>query len=203
MGPTSDNLLLDLGGVLVGADHSLAIEAFSSLTGRDEEFMRAAIYKSGLIEQFETGAVGVSEFRAAVCRALEIEIPAQLFDDAWCRTVYELPETRGLLAELARRYRLYVLSNTNPIHFKAIQSMFPDWIGLIKGFHLSFEVGLTKPSRDYFDLAMKRFDLTPRACVFLDDSDENTSSASLFGIRAHTVGPNGIAASELRSWGLL
>ena len=203
MGLTNDNLLLDLGGVLVGADHSLAMEAFSSLASRDENFMREAIYKSGLILEFETGAIGASEFREAVCRVLEIEIPQRQFDDAWCKTVYELPKTGSLLKELAKKYSLYVLSNTNPIHFKDIQLRFPDWMGLINGFHLSFEIGLIKPSREYFSRAMKRFDLIPQACVFLDDSEENTSSASSFGIRAHTVGPNGIAASELRSWGLL
>jgi HAD superfamily hydrolase (TIGR01509 family) len=81
--------------------------------------------------------------------------------------------------------------------------MFPAWIKLIEGFHLSFEIGLKKPSREYFELAVKRFLLDPKTCVFLDDGLDNILGAEALGIRAHKVGGRGLFADELRSWGLM
>ncbi|MCP4680667.1 MAG: HAD-IA family hydrolase [Deltaproteobacteria bacterium] len=196
------NLLLDLGGVLVGADHAKAVQAFCALTNNTTQAVKSAIYESGLSGRLELGELNASRFRAAVCRRLGANLTSKQFDEAWCAALFELDQTEALLKRFANERDLYMLSNTNSIHFEAVCSLFPSWIGLFKGFHLSYEVGLAKPSPTYFEAALARFALVKEACVFLDDSPENVHSAEATGIRAYRVGPAGLVVDDLREWGL-
>ncbi len=196
------SLLLDLGGVLVGADHSKAIQAFCALTNCETQAVKSAIYESGLGSRLELGELNASRFRAAVCRRLGANLSSKQFDEAWCAALFELDQTEALLKGFANEHDLYMLSNTNSIHFEAVRSLFPSWIGLFRGFHLSYEVGLAKPSTAYFEGALARFALTKEACVFLDDSKKNVRSAEAIGIRAYQIGTAGLVVDDLRKWGL-
>jgi len=197
------NLLLDLGGVLVGADHNRAIQAFCALTNCKAQAVKSAIYESGLSSRLELGELNASRFRAAVCRRLGANLSSKQFDEAWCAGLSELDQIEALLKRLANERDLYMLSNTNSIHFEAVRSLFPSWIELFRGFHLSYEVGLAKPSPAYFEGALARFALTKEASIFLDDSPENVRGAEAIGIRAYRVGPAGLVVDDLRKWGLL
>lgn len=50
---------------------------------------------------------------------------------------------------------------------------------------LSYREGLIKPQPEIYELLIKRFKLTPRECVFLDDTKKNLEAAETFGI--HTI----------------
>lgn len=189
--------------MLVGADHKRAGDAFARLTGLSADHIFRKVYESDLVSRFELGEMEALKFRRSVCAALEADISDELFDEAWCETLYEFEGVGSLLRMLGRDFDLFMLSNTNEIHFEKVRSMFPDWIALFKGFYLSYEVGLKKPSREYFETALERFSLDPKSCVFLDDRSENVSAAQALGIRSNKVRARGLDVEDLRSWGIL
>ncbi len=198
-----DNVLLDLGGVLVGADSRLALQAFSTSAGCSLDVARAAVFGSGIADHFELGKIDPSQFRVAICRALDIALPPEQLDATWCRTLYPHDKIVGLVERLAARHKLYLLSNTNSIHFEAVLSMYPWLSKFFFGFHLSYEIGVAKPATAYFTSALERFQLSEDTCIFLDDSRENVLAARAVGIRAHTVTASCLTAGALEDWGLL
>jgi len=195
-----DTLLIDLCGVLVGADHTRCITAFSALTGRSDEEVRTAIYDSDLAERFELGECDSSSFRQALRTAFGENLVDDALDAAWCTTLFPLDGTAELLEELAVSYKLILASNTNPIHFEAVLEEHPGWARLFGGYHLSFEVGVAKPEPEYFERIAWRFSLDRERCLFLDDSAKNVLAAEHAHLRAALVTPPGLRRELLAQW---
>jgi len=99
------------------------------------------------------------------------------FCDLW--TCIFLPDPligEALLESLASRYRLMLLSNTNPIHFEMVKTNYP----LLRHFHdcvLSYEAGAVKPSSKIFQVALQRAQCKPEECFFTDDILINIEAA--------------------------
>ena len=52
---------------------------------------------------------------------------------------------------------------------------------------VSYEVHQVKPDRDIYETLLKRYDLDPKECLFLDDRKENTDTAESLGIKSVTI----------------
>jgi len=74
-----------------------------------------------LVERFETGLIEPRDFVAEMSGVLELDIGYDRFCRIWSSIFTEtlVPET--MLAGLAARYRLLLLSNTNAIHFEGLR----------------------------------------------------------------------------------
>ena len=86
-GSAAQALLLDLGGVLVGADHHRSARALAELTGRPVERVRAAIYGSGLAAAHDAGAIDPGGFRDGIRRRLGVEVGDRELDRAWSAVI--------------------------------------------------------------------------------------------------------------------
>lgn len=60
-----------------------------------------------------------------------------------------------------------------------------DFIPYMDGGILSYKDNVIKPMLEIYELLIKRYDLNPKECVFLDDTKINLTGASGFGI--HTI----------------
>ena len=90
-----------------------------------------------LVHRFETGQIEPEQFVQELAAVLEFNITYAEFCELW--SCVFLPETLvpdALIASLATRYRLLVLSNTNAIHFPMLRSRYPI-LGHFHGFVLS------------------------------------------------------------------
>jgi FMN phosphatase YigB (HAD superfamily) len=87
------------------------------------------------------------------------------------------------LEDLASRYRLLALSNTNPIHFAMLKDAYP----LLRHFHgyvLSYEIGAAKPESKIYREAIERAQCLPEECFFTDDLALNIEAAREHGMDA-------------------
>ena len=184
-------------------DPQRTISALSNVTGLNGDTIATAILKSGLKRDFDAGEIDRAGFHAASCRALNCEIPFDVFENAWGSWVAPLPQTEELLQRLADRHRLFLLSNTDPIHLEASRAFGRTWFELFEDLHLSYEARLLKPDPEFFVSAIRRFNLVPSQCVFLDDMPENVAAAAGAGITAHRVRTRGLEEAKLAQWGLL
>ena len=50
-------------------------------------------------------------------------------------------------------------------------------------FYLSYEMGMRKPDSEIFEFVLTENDLRPSETLFVDDTKENTDSASSLGIK--------------------
>ena len=114
------NILFDLGGVLFHIDYQRTIDAFKKLGITDFEKHFTQYQQNDLFDSFETGKISSSIF----VKELKEFLPScsdQEIINAWNAMLIGLPqEYLKLLEELAKKYRLFLLSNANQIHIQFV-----------------------------------------------------------------------------------
>ena len=176
-------VIFDLGRVIVPFDFYRVYTGLETLTG----IPAADLYKArptDLVNVFETGQMTPRDFAREYCDRLKIAVPYEKFCDLWCSIFF--PETlvpEQLLRNIARNYRLVLLSNTNVIHFEMIQRTYP----LLGHFHdmvLSYQAGVMKPSPLIYQRAIEAAECRADECFFTDDVAEYIKGAREQGINA-------------------
>jgi putative hydrolase of the HAD superfamily len=188
-------LLFDLGGVLIDfsgpADiHGLLREQMAA----DEASRRFGA--SQAIADFEVGLLTPEEFGAAFCGDWDLSCSEAEFLDhytSWTRAL--LPGAHELLTELATRYRLAALSNSNVLHWTLSDCMIQVQTYFERAFS-SHQIGLRKPDPAAFRRALQELGAEPQQVVFFDDNAVNVGAACDLGIAAYRV--EGVAAVRAR-----
>jgi putative hydrolase of the HAD superfamily len=142
-----------------------------------------------LVGKYETGAITSAEFRQAI-RDFYLSSPSdELIDEAWNALLNDIPEERlQLLEEVRKSYRIFLLSNSNPIHYQHFarkfsdQTGYQDMDGLFEKAYFSFNMGLRKPDPQIFRLVLQNHGLIASETLFIDDTREHTLSAGKIGI---------------------
>jgi glucose-1-phosphatase len=196
-------ILFDLGNVVIPFDFKLAYARMAEHCGCKPEEVPARIRATGLVGPFERGEIAAEPFVRELSAALRLNITYPEFCDWWsCVFLPEPIVTEALLEDLASRYRLLALSNTNPIHFAMLKKAYP----LLRHFHdyvLSYEVGAAKPEAKIYREAIARARCSPGECFFTDDLAVNIEAAREHGMDAVQFLSAEQFERELRARGLL
>jgi putative hydrolase of the HAD superfamily len=177
-------VVFDLGGVIVPLDFPRGYRAIERLCPYEAGEIQRRIMSTGLVNRLETGQMEAREFASVISERLGLRLSFEEFADLWS-SIFP-PHTlvpESLLATLARRYRLLLLSNTNAIHFPYVQRNYT----LLKHFHgfvLSYEVGVMKPDAAIYATAALRANCQPEECLFIDDLEENVEGARRTGMQS-------------------
>ncbi|MDP8982385.1 MAG: HAD family phosphatase [Acidobacteriota bacterium] len=195
-------IIFDLGNVIVPFDFKRAYARMEALSPYAAAEILTRLRATDLVNRFETGRIGAEGFVSELSRMLELKTTHREFYDVFnCIFLPEplLPES--LLIALRERYRLLLLSNTNPIHFEMIERTYP----LLRHFHhsvLSYQVGAAKPSPQIYEEALLRAECGPDECVFFDDIAAYVEAARGAGIDAVQFQSAGQVEEELRRRGV-
>ena len=196
------NIIIDLGGVLVGLDKDRCVRAFEQIGAAEVACYVRDHRTADLFLDIETGQMTTAAFcrevrHMALCQAKDEEIVW-----AWNQLLAGIPEEkkRRLMA-LGTHHRLFLLSNTNDMHWqKCANDFFPcggyranDYFERI---YLSYKMRLAKPCRAIFEEVLRSSCLQPEETLFIDDSEENCRSAARLGIQVmhETTGNDWIQA---------
>jgi glucose-1-phosphatase len=184
MGTPYQSIIFDLGRVLVNFDFQRGYRALEGLCPHPAAEIPTRIFPTGLVRRFETGMIEPRDFYLEFSRLLDLTIDYSRFCEIWCSIFTELLLPESLLESLAARYRLVLLSNTNPIHFEQIRASFPQ---MLRHFHhlvLSYEVKALKPQPEIYRAAIAAAQCRPEECFFTDDILEYVDAAKALGIDA-------------------
>ena len=193
-----DTILLDLGGVLIDVYYERTAHAFAALGFSDFDRLYSQAKQDHLFDGFETGALSPADFRDGVRRLLAPLTPsggAQLedatIDHCWNAMLGTIPPSRmETVAELRRRYRVLLLSNTNAIHVPAFTEIIhrengiADFKGCFDGAYYSCEIGLRKPDAPSYLHVLEQHGASPERTLFIDDSIQHVIGARAAGLRA-------------------
>jgi putative hydrolase of the HAD superfamily len=114
-------------------------------------------------------------------------------------------EDKGIVALIARlknKYKLGLISNTNPIHSSHVVEKYLS-LGHFDRLWFSNEAGLRKPNPAIYTMALDHFNIKPSEAVFIDDMEINIASARNVGM--HGIHYQGILMNlenELRRIGV-
>ena len=189
-------LVIDFGGVLIDLDRPRCVDAFAGLGLPDVESMLDVCHQHGFFRLHEQGLLTDEEFRAKIHRRIPRPVTDEQIDAAWNSFLVGIPAYKlDFLLELRRRYTVYLLSNTNGIHWQwALEHAFNYRGHRVEDFFdrifLSYEMKLVKPDAEIFRRVIAETGLTPAETLFIDDAESNCLTAQSLGIHTYTPRPH-------------
>ncbi len=179
---------LDLGNVLVRVDHGRFCRSLAPLVGAPAEKVEAAVFDSSLEPAYDGGRLTSREFHRQVMAQFGSTLPYRRFAALWNDVFDPMPGMEEVVTRLARRYPLYLVSNTNPLHDRYIRPRLP-LLRLFRRLILSFRVGSRKPEPAFYQ-ALRRAAGPPAGCLFVDDKLPYVEVARRLGFPAwHFISP--------------
>ena len=185
------NIVFDLGGVLVDLDFKAAINGLQKAGFANVKEQLQAFDRDGIFQKFELGEMTAEEFRTAIRENSTVELTDEEVDALWNAMLLEVPrEKLELILHLRGKYMVYLLSNTNSIHWDYVCKNAFNYRGFrvndyFEETFLSYEMHLAKPDKAIFEKVLEEANLLPEETLFIDDSEANCKAASELGIHTH------------------
>ncbi len=191
------NIIFDLGGVIINIDYHKSIEELQKLCKENCQIQFSQKEQSHLFDLYETGNSSSEEFRDDLRKSYQMrDVTDEQIDDAWNAMLLDIPQERiDLLRELGKKYRIFLLSNTNAIHLKKFNEIvehsftIPSLDSLFEGAYYSHLVGKRKPDAAIFQLILDEHNLSKEETLFIDDSIQHIESARAMGINTLHLQP--------------
>lgn len=196
------NLLFDLGGVIMDIRRENCVAALTRMGMEGADELLGLYCQSGPFLLLEEGRLSPSDFREEIRRRTVGDPTDTQIDEAFNAFLIGIPESRlRALEALRSRYRVYMLSNTNPIMFNSkIADEFRkdghEMSHYFDGVCTSFEEKCAKPDAAIFRGAISKFGIKPEETLFFDDSRVNLEAAARLGFRTCLV-PPGMEFAEI------
>ncbi len=184
LAPPIAAIAFDLGNVLVQVDHLRFCRRLAELAGWRPQEVYAAVFQTGLEPGYDTGRISSEEFHRRVQDHFRLDLPFARFRQMWADIFDPLDDMEAVAARLAQRYPLYLLSNTNELHFQYIQENYATLLSHFRAFILSYLVGSRKPEPQIFQALIREAGLPPDRILYTDDKPEFVEAARAHGLVA-------------------
>ncbi len=180
------NILIDFGGVLYQIDPMNSIIEFSKISGISKEILASTEFYNNNIAPFEKGICSEDDFRVHISKILKINLSPKEFDEIWLKTLIKIfPDSLSIIENLKKQYKLFLLSNTNILHYKKFSIECESLFKIFDKTYFSFKIGLLKPEKKIFRYVESDADINPFETLFIDDTLANIKSAEELGY--HTL----------------
>lgn len=176
-------ILLDIGNVIVDVDFSVFCAEVAS-DPEHESSVREKFCIGSLKADFDRGRLSPKQFFGIVAADPEVKpLAAECFINAWSG-IFSLKNGCGNgLQQLKKRYRIWIASDTDPLHFQTLLHEFPLLRGMERYF-LSFQHGFLKNSAEAFLFILESSGCRPDELLLIDDKPENCRAASEAGVES-------------------
>ncbi|WP_347174735.1 HAD family hydrolase [Polaribacter uvawellassae] len=178
------NIVFDFGDIFINLDKEATFIELAKFGVKQipDEMMAIA-------HQYEKGEISTNNFIDFFHKEFAISKVDLIF--AWNAILLNFPTYRlQFLKELAKskKYRLFLLSNTNEMHISWIQKdwgakLYQEFKNCFEQFYLSHEIGFRKPNSDIYEFVLQENNLKAAETFFIDDTKENTEAAKELGIQ--------------------
>lgn len=189
-------LIFDFGGVLINLDLAQCIQNLNNLGLNNVEKYLSNFGQSDFFMKYEKGEIDTPEFRENIRNICTNAVTDEQIDSAWCSFLTNIPnEKLELLLKLKKKFRVILLSNTNPLHIEvSAASEFAKAGKTLYDFfdhaYLSYEMKMVKPTNEIFEKILELEQVPANECLFLDDGEKNILQAKKLGIQTYWVEPN-------------
>lgn len=182
------NIVFDFGGVIVNFSREAAVKKFEEIGVANANELLDAYHQKGAFLQVEDGTINAEEFRVILSELAGKELTYEQVKEGWLGFMLDVPQYRlEYLLELRKKYKLYILSNTNPYvmswarsnDFTIAGRPLDDYFDKI---YTSYELKAVKPGKSIFELMIKDADMLPGETLFVDDGPANIKMAKELGM---------------------
>ena len=176
-------IFFDIGGVLIDIHPERTYQYLSDSADVEVSMVKES-FPWDAHDQYERGIMNNEDWFITYKESLPQPCCLKKSDfwNAWKLLLGEEKNTVNILEALNKQYSIWLLSNTNPKHIQdeiEKRYLFPS---LVNGAVYSFDVGVRKPEKEIYEIAMQRANANPQECLFIDDLLENIQAAKQIGI---------------------
>ena len=191
------NIIFDLGGIFMNLDFKLTERAFVELGITQFSAMYSQHHSNDLFEQLETGKITAGEFYEVFRKESKSQLTNEQIKTAWNALLLDFPAERLEWLDVIRhKYKVYLFSNTNIIHYDAFMEILSNNNGctyfntyFLKAYY-SHQLGLRKPYRESYQKILEEQGLLAAETLFIDDTAKNIEGAQNAGLQTiHLVAP--------------
>ena len=143
----------------------------------------SALEKDPLWKDWQEGRISPRDWHLHVSKRLGSELDFDRFVEVWNRALDPLPiHEDEFLGKLGKRYRMAVLSNTDPLHVAYMETTY-EFLRLFPVRIYSCRVGATKPDPIIYKEALEACKVRAQEAVYVDDIPSYARAAERLGMR--------------------
>jgi putative hydrolase of the HAD superfamily len=186
------NIIFDFGGVFLDVDYGRTEKAFIDAGINNFRELYSQHSASPLFEDLETGKVDQAPFYDELRKISGSQLTDNQITTCWNAILGRYyPEAISKAKELKSKYRIFLFSNTNIIHYQCFMNIYHEQFGkddfnsMFEKAWYSHEIGIRKPYPEAYTWVLKDAGLQADETVFIDDTLVNIEGAAKAGL--HTI----------------
>lgn len=184
------NIILDYGNVIFMIDFARVRQAFIALGIKNVDDFFGHRAQDPIFDTFDRGEINAATFRDGIReRTNRPDLTDQQIDDAWNALLIGVPEGKHATLEyLKTKYRTFLLSNNNEIHYTYCMQHIQDKYGIadnsefFEKTYYSHLMGSRKPEPEIFERVITETGIVSGETVFIDDSPQHLATAAKLGL---------------------
>lgn len=201
------NIIFDLGGVFIDIHYQKTRDAFIEMGVKDFDHWFQQSYSNPLFVHLETGKIAPLDFYEAFRQETGLQASDQRIALAWNAMLGKFrPASIAILPMLKQQYKIFLLSNTNQIHYEAFMQQY-EWQfghsafnGLFHTAYYSHQLQMRKPDVACYQQVMHLHQMEPSQTLFIDDTLKNIEGAKQAGMQTLHLTTNNVLENVLPSW---
>lgn len=181
-----ENIIFDLGNTLVYFDFCY----FYDRVALHEKNLNARCFKNYVLNnkfdiKITRGTLSIKDLFKILKRKFKLKISYSDFVYFYSDIFWVNSSMKTFVEKIARikKFKIFLLSNTDSAHMNFIDKNFP-FVKLFKKRVLSYKIKINKPQRKIFQYVLQKYNLDPLKTLFIDDVKENVRISELLGMKA-------------------
>jgi glucose-1-phosphatase len=175
-------VIFDIGRVLIRIDVARAMKGMASGLSLSPEELWSAIEKDPRWKDWQEGRISARDWHLHMKQRFGGSQTFEEFTETWNRVLDPEPiHGKELFEKLSKRYRLALLSNTDPIHVAEMEARY-DFFSYFPARVYSCAVGATKPSPLIYREALRACRVRAEEAVYIDDIEAYVEAARSLGM---------------------
>ena len=170
------NVIFDLGNVLLNFEPKGYLK--SKIPIEKIEIVYKSIFQSEEWVSLDRGTITEEEAKENIIdRNIDLKEHIKIAFENWYDILTPVEKNIRILEKLKQnKYKIYYLSNFHDLAFKYVTQKY-DFFNKFDGGVVSYEEKMLKPECEIYERIIKKYNLNPKECVFVDDTKINVDAA--------------------------
>jgi HAD superfamily hydrolase (TIGR01509 family) len=195
-------IIFDIGRVLVQVDVARAMQGLASGSTLSPSEFWSAIEKDPSWPDWQEGRMAPHDWYLHLTKRLGGSLTFEQFTEVWNRALDPTPiHEDAFLEKLSKRYRLALLSNTDPIHVRHLEATYR-FFAFFPTRIYSCSVGASKPNPLIYSAALRALKVSAGEALYIDDIAAYVEAARRLGMSGVQFQSPAQLTSDLKSLGV-
>jgi putative hydrolase of the HAD superfamily len=195
-------IIFDIGRVLVRVDVARAMQGLVSGSRLSPSELWSAIEKDPRWSDWQEGRIAPHDWYLHLAQRLGGGLTFDQFTEVWNRALDPAPiHDDAFFEKLSKRYRLALLSNTDPIHVRHLEGTY-SFFAYFPARIYSCAVGASKPDPLIYREALRAVKARAGEALYIDDIAAYVEGAKRLGLQGIQFQSPAQLASDLETLGV-